>query len=172
MAVVARWHRVKRHAYLLCALLGCGIVSYAAGVRLNHSHSMPWGLYLLQSGPYHRGDIVYACLPPSAAKLAKERGYIDWGMCPERTEPLFKRVLAMEGDTVRIDDKMLTVNAEAIPFPRFERDGENREMPRPPDGARGVWIGSTYNPKSYDSRYFGPIEPQFIKSRAIALWTE
>lgn len=169
---LTRFRALRWPMYLFGALLLVGLALYGiGGYRWNHSTSMPYGLYQLTSEPYARGDIVFTCFPEPAARLAKERGYLGWGLCPGGTEPLFKRVLALSSDAVTLTAKELTVNGTVIPFARIERDANNRQMPHANLSAHGVWVGSTYNRNSYDSRYFGAIDPDLIKSKAVAIWT-
>ena len=35
-----------------------------------------------------------------------------------------------------------------------------------------LWVGSSYNPRSFDSRYFGPIHVTAIKHWLRPIWTE
>ena len=35
-----------------------------------------------------------------------------------------------------------------------------------------VWVASSFNSRSFDSRYFGPISESAIKHRLVPIWTE
>ena len=57
----------------------------------------------------------------------------------------------------------------------IERDGEGRALPHGPLGtftvpAGRVWLVSSYNPYSFDSRYFGPVALSAVRGVARPLW--
>jgi conjugative transfer signal peptidase TraF len=89
-----------------------------------------------------------------------------------------KPVVAVEGDIVQISNKGVTVNSKLLPnsVPR-PIDRENRPLAHWSFGtyrvAMGtVWVISSFNSRSFDSRYFGPIRKSSVRSRLRALITE
>jgi type IV secretory pathway protease TraF len=57
----------------------------------------------------------------------------------------------------------------------LRQDSDGRPLMRVPDGRyvvhRGeVWIVSTFSPRSWDSRYFGPVPTSAIVSALSPVW--
>ena len=74
-----------------------------------------------------------------------------------------KPVVASAGDIVEVSSRGITVNGVLLPntAPKT-KDSKGRPMQPWPSGqyrvsAGFVWVASSYNPWSFDSRYFGPI---------------
>lgn len=136
-----------------------------AGLRVNTSPSMPLGLWRTSalSGLVNRGEAVTACLPEQVARLAMQRQYIGSGDCPDGSTPLVKTVAAIAGDVVRITRHGVAVNGEPIPRSApLARDEAGRPLHAMPPGLYGVapgtvWLLSGHDPRSFDSRYYGPI---------------
>jgi conjugative transfer signal peptidase TraF len=136
----------------------------AIPIRLNLSASLPPGLYLLEPllHPPLPGDLVLACPPPAAAALAHRRGYLGPGSCPGGTRPLGKLVLAAAGDRVHLTAAAITVNGCHLPATASTAaDARGRPLPHPPTGTYllrtgELWLFSLH-PRSFDSRYFGPV---------------
>ena len=89
-----------------------------------------------------------------------------------------KPVVARFGDTVEFSKKGVAVNRRLLPntAPR-ETDTQWRPLQPFPFGLyvveRGtVWVASTYNPRSFDSRYFGPIPESLIRAHLRPLVTQ
>ncbi len=162
---------------LVIVLIGLGITALAwpsvhtpvARIVYNPSDSVPRGWYRIGPADSLRvGGIVLTRLPVDITALAAQRGYL-----PEHI-PLLKRIGAMppqqvciEGHTVRIDgvvvaialktdrrDRLLPVWQQC----RALRDGE-------------LFLLSTTNPASFDSRYFGPVAVSAVIGSAQPLWT-
>lgn len=176
-------HRTKRQDLLLLgvvlAMLGCVVVSVrASGLRIQHTGSLPIGLY--REVPHARavrGAIGVWCLPIGTARWARARGYIGPGGCPGNIEPLGKVVMAREGDTVRLAAAGITVNGVAVPNSRpVARDSRGRPITPAPFGTyvlqrRQVWLGSPYTNRSFDSRYYGPVPATMLLSVVRPVWT-
>jgi type IV secretory pathway protease TraF len=85
-------------------------------------------------------------------------------------------VFAIGGDTITIDSSGLELDGN--PVSRTEplrQDSDGRQLPRVPDGRYvvqpgEVWLVSTYSPRSWDSRYFGPVPVSAIISVLSPLW--
>jgi conjugative transfer signal peptidase TraF len=152
------------------ALLGIG--------RFNTSASLPRGLYLeIPRGwlgrPPARGDLVLACAPAAGGELARRRGYLGNGPCGAGgaggAAALGKVVLATAGDEVAFDEDGLAVNGRAVAASRPEsRDSAGRPLAHHPFGrwrlaAGELWLFAPYHPRSYDSRYFGPVMVEAVR---------
>jgi conjugative transfer signal peptidase TraF len=162
-------------------ILAAGMLANALGLRINLTPSMPVGLYWAQirsTQPLQRDALVLFCPPATRAfQLALSRGYIAPGSCPNHSQALLKPVAAVAGDTVTLTPQGVRVNQTWLSqIPIFSKDSAGRPLPRPPFGqytvrSGEVWLLSTHSPKSYDSRYFGPIVETRITATATPLWT-
>jgi conjugative transfer signal peptidase TraF len=151
------------------------LAAQAAGIRPNISASAPVGLWLDRpiTTPLHRGMMIGVCPPPAVplVRLFSENGTLPYGPCPETNVALLlKPVRALPGDTVRISHGNpamvngipLSNTIAAITLPAWP-DGEYIVQPGE------IWIFSSYNERSFDSRYFGPVSINLVKGEAIPL---
>ncbi|MCW8198747.1 conjugal transfer protein TraF [Verminephrobacter aporrectodeae subsp. tuberculatae] len=159
----------KRH--LGIAALGTVVVvgavipiGHAAGLRLNFTHSAPTGLWRVQAldmAPLKRGELVEVCPPVRPiVQLMADRGYLEPGDCAgTHAGTLLKPVAAVAGDRVRIQPgRPAMVNGRILP--------NTQAIETIPAWAEGsyivapgqVWLFSTYSARSFDSRYFGPVD--------------
>jgi conjugative transfer signal peptidase TraF len=103
---------------------------------------------------------------------ARGRGYLSAGQCEGGYEPLLKPVVAIAGDRVSGTDDGISINRRLIASSRsLNRDSLGRALPSPEAHdvivAKGeVWVISSYNPLSFDSRYFGPVPISRIEGLA------
>jgi conjugative transfer signal peptidase TraF len=141
-------------------------IADAAGIRINHTPSLPMGLWGIEPlhGQPQQGQIVSVCPPDTdILRKARDRGYVSWGRCPGGYEPMLKPVIAIPGDVVRITGRGVTVNGVPVANSvRVVLDSESRHLPALAEGAyqvgaRQVWLLSSHHPRSFDSRYFGPV---------------
>ena len=161
---------------LLLAMLSSGLAvgGYSAGLRWNATPSMPVGIWRVAplQGPAARHQAVAVCLPEAAARLGRERGYLDGGDCPGQAETLIKPVAAIAGDRVAVSDDGISVNgnlvADSKPLPRDDigRPLKSTDKGVYLVGADEVWIISSRDPRSYDSRYGGPVKQTDIRGVA------
>jgi len=148
--------------WLLFLTVGIALLG-STGTRINLSGSPPLGFYRLTAAGIGRGAFVTVCPDPThpAIQLAHERGYLapGWG-CDGEVAPLLKRVLALPGDQVAVQEDGIQVNGQQIErSARLVADRAGRPMPRPAGGtvpAGQVWVLGDA-PASFDSRYFGPV---------------
>lgn len=144
-----------------------------AGLRLNFSPSLPAGLYVKSS----TGPLAEFCPAEPFGSLAIERAYRDPGTCPDHAAPLLKPIVATPGNVVELSQAGIAVNGHLLlntaPLPH---DTKGRPLWSFAPGrylvAPGtVWVASTYNPRSFDSRYFGAISDRDIRARLRPLLT-
>jgi conjugative transfer signal peptidase TraF len=166
---------MKRAVVILCmdiglaALLMPPAVPNRVQIVYNPSDSVPRGWYRI--GPADSlqvGSIVLARLPAPAAALAAQRNYLPAGI------PLLKRIgavapqrVCIDGDLVRIEDMAV---ASVLPV-----DGRGRPLSAWSQCRRlahgELFLLSSTNPASFDSRYFGPIRTSDVIGGAQPIWT-
>ena len=161
---------------LFAALVFC---AHAVGLRINESPSLPIGVWRLSPlrDQVRRDDVVSFCPSDTVAfREAWPRGYLGTGLCEGGYEPLLKPIAAIEGDRVIRTDQGIRINGRLIAnSKRLDHDGSGRPLPgnRVNDVivAKGeVWVISSYNPLSFDSRYFGPVPVSNIEGLARPLF--
>jgi conjugative transfer signal peptidase TraF len=140
-----------------------------ARLRINATPSLPMGLYR-ETNDGHAA-LVEFCPQEPYGRFAAARGYRSVGNCPDGAGPLMKPVVASAGDLVELSGRGIAVNGVLLPntAPR-SMDSKGRPMRSWSQGryrvpAGFVWVASSYNPWSFDSRYFGPIPITLIRSR-------
>jgi conjugative transfer signal peptidase TraF len=162
----------------LASLVTIGGEHGAAGPRINLTSSVPTGLYWYSPGHVHRGELVQACLPVKVAEYAKERGILVNGICKANTEPVVKILAGIPGDTISISRNGVRINGTPWPMSaqrKFDSRGRQVELSVAP-GVYRVPAGSVFlmglNPRSWDSRYFGPVEISDVSGRWTPLLTK
>ena len=171
---------------VLAGLAACGLAALAWAsfvhplprLAYNPSDSVAVGWYRVD--PLHHrpgslprplsvGSIVLTTLPPDAAALAAQRGYL-----PARV-PLLKRVGAVApqevctaGGVVRIDD---VPSATVLPADRWDRPLPSWQQCRLLNSGE-LFLLSVTNPASFDSRYFGPVSASAVIGVAQPVWLE
>jgi conjugative transfer signal peptidase TraF len=164
-------------ATVLCVIAGAALAVSRSGLRIQHTGSLPRGLYREEAGAPVRGAIGMWCLPAGWATWARTRGYLGPGGCPGGTEPVGKVVLATEGDTVVMRERGVWLNRRRVPSSRpLRRDGRGRVLPVASYGlyvlrAEEVWLWSPCTPRSFDSRYFGPVSVRALVALVRPVWT-
>lgn len=154
----------------------CVLFFYFIGpsyVGANFTDSMPRGLYLRTlDTPTQAGSIVAVCLPQTLACFGLNRGYLHVGAdCPCSTQPVLKEVLALTGDEVTVSDAALLVNGSVVPnSARNFVDSKGRLIPRTPQLCYRLlpgtlWLHGNSDPRSWDSRYYGPIRHDSVVDR-------
>jgi conjugative transfer signal peptidase TraF len=127
-----------------------------------------------------RGELVAACLPSNVARFAVSRGYLSVSPiseCPEQAAPVGKLLLALPGDEIEIRPDFVSINGESFAHSgTAQRDGSGRRLPRMSAGqyrvpAGSVWLFGFNDPRSFDSRYYGPLPLSAIRSVAVPLLT-
>ena len=138
-----------------------------SGLRISTSPSVPIGLYRVTSDEL--APLVEFCPVEPYASFAAARGYRPKGNCPDGSSPLMKPLVATAGDRVRVSEHGLEVNGNFVPNTApMPLDTQKRPMAAWPSGnyvvAPGwIWVASSYNARSFDSRYFGPVRTADIR---------
>jgi conjugative transfer signal peptidase TraF len=172
--------RRKMLCVILVAIVPVGIMFAVgtSGLRLNATPSVPTGLYWITSDP--RAEFVEFCPPEPFGTLLIDRQYRARSLlgCRDGGVPLLKTIVARAGDSVEFSSRGIYVNT--IPVPNTApkpQDAAGRPLPHWPFGRyevapNTVWVASSFNSRSFDSRYFGPISEAAIKHHLDAVWTE
>jgi len=134
----------------------------------NRTPSLPLGLYWLTRGHRAgRGDLVAFAVPASVRSLVHERGYLEDGAF------LVKPVAALASDRVCTNGGTLTVNGALLGSIRSS-DVAGRPLPHV-DFCDAIADGQLYvaggDPRSFDSRVFGPIHLSDLQGTVTPLWT-
>jgi conjugative transfer signal peptidase TraF len=143
------------------------------GLRLNLSPSLPLGVYIVTAA----GKLVEFCPSEPFASMAITRGYRARGTCPDGGAPLLKPVVAAPGDVVDVSAAGIAVNNIRVPNTApLAVDSASRPLAHWPFGRYVVapgtsWVASSYHPRSFDSRYFGPLSTEAVRHRLKALLT-
>jgi conjugative transfer signal peptidase TraF len=147
--------------------------TYAVGVRINLTASLPLGLYVRTEQPT---DYIAFCLGGEFEKLALARGYLTPGFCPGGGVPLLKPIVARPGDTVEYSAEGIAVNGMLlVNTAPLQVDHLGRPLEAYPLGAysvpRGEFVvASSYDARSLDSRYFGAVSATSIRYHMAPLW--
>lgn len=181
MTLPPRHHRRLLVSYGVAVLLIGGTLASAkvAGLRVNPTPSMPRGIWQVSriAGPLGRGQIVTVCPPDiKAVRLGAERGYVPPGDCPGGYEALVKPIAAVAGDLVEVSGAGVQVNGHQVDgSAQLDRDSAGRPLRAYPAGAYQVqpgevWLLSGHDPRSFDSRYFGPVAVDGVQGTARPVW--
>lgn len=154
---------VRRWLFAVLWLLLAGILAHGSGLRFNPTPSLPKGLYRIAPGQdVAKGDFVSFCLQGEFADLAKERGYLQAGSCPNDLRPLLKRLAGLPGDYIEAGSLAVrSVDSQRRPMPSLLASGV---IPS------GMALVLADHEGSFDSRYFGlvrldslqRVEPVFL----------
>ena len=175
-------HSRLRARRVLAGLSVCGLaaLAWAAFVHplprlvYNPSDSVAVGWYRVDPRGHGAtsllvGSIVLTRLPADAAALAAQRGYL-----PARI-PLLKRVGAVAPQEVCVLDALVWIDGVPVAAVR-SADRLGRPLPSWPQCRRlqagELFLLSTTNPASFDSRYFGPASTSAVIGVAHPVWLE
>lgn len=145
------------------------------GIRINTSPSLPLGFYIATSDA--TDGLIEFCPAEPFASFALSRGYRDRGSCPDGGAPLLKPTVARQGDVVKFSNRGISVNGKLLPNTQpLAKDTKGRSLRAWPFGSyvvqpHAVWVASSYNRRSFDSRYFGPVSTGSIRAHLRPLLT-
>jgi conjugative transfer signal peptidase TraF len=169
-----RISRIVAASILTAVTIGGSLcLVHANGFRINHTPSVPIGLWRIEAtdSPIRRGQIISFC-PDNTPFFhqALARGWIGYGGCPGGWEPFFKPVIAIDGDRVVVNATGIEVNDQVIPDSTRVVGGIGEIAVGKYVLARDVvWVLS-FHPRSFDSRYFGAIANSHIEGIARPVW--
>src|ERR1700675_1475466 len=172
-------HRLRRAVLRACLLgspLFIGLMAgWVFGIRVNLTPSLPLGFYITSHSS--NAKLVEFCPQGTAASISLSRQYRTAGACPDGGAPLLKPVVAFPGDHVEVSADGIRVNGQLLRNSAGRlRDHLQRPLDPWPDGtyrvAPGtVWVVSSFNSYSFDSRYYGAIPEASIRHHLRPLWT-
>ena len=156
--------------FLLGCLLG-GVAIWMSGLAVNLTPSLPLGLYLrVDRNSVEVGDLVAFCPPEESAEAPRKAGLLIQGSCASGTLPLLKRVTAKGEGLVEVRPTGIYLDGSWIQSPAPEvgltrwRIGRHRLV------RDHLWL-SADRPRSWDSRFFGPIHRDRVLGVYRSLWT-
>jgi conjugative transfer signal peptidase TraF len=154
----------------LAALGWATIATSPPQLIYNASDSVPVGWYrVTPADSLAAGDLVLVHLPPGAMTLAAQRGYLPASV------PLLKTVAAVAPQQVCVRGAQVRVDGQLVAR-RLRWDRQGRALPTWQACRRlagdELFLLSSSNPASFDSRYFGPISVDAVIGRAQPLWLE
>jgi signal peptidase I len=140
---------------------------FAYGLRLPDSFfgmsipGIPWGHYLFDTGPIHRGDVIVFVFPP------------------DPTKDFIKRVIAVGGDTVAVKNAVVYLNGQPMldphahySLPADERTPmsvrDNFGPEKVPPGK--IFVMGDNRDRSYDSRFWGFVPIDNVEGRAFLIY--
>ena len=150
------------------------LVGNIAGMRINTTPSLPRGLYISAGAS---SPLVEFCPVGSVASISTDRGYRVNGSCPDGSSALMKPIIAKPGDHVQLTAAGISVNGRFLANTApLTMDTQHRPLQHFPYGrytvGKGeVWVASSYNFHSFDSRYYGPVSILLISRHLRPLLT-
>ena len=142
-------------------------------ITMNWSPSVPLGIYWLTAdanAPY-----LTFCMSRNVLTEAMAHGYEPLhGSCPGGTSWVLKPNLERAHE-VTFSRAGFVIDGHSLPNTApLARDRFGRALPHYPFGTylvsrKEVWVVSSYNRRSYDSRYFGPVSRSSVVSYARPL---
>jgi conjugative transfer signal peptidase TraF len=166
---------MKRAVVILCMDIGLAALLMPLAIPnhvqlvYNPSDSVPRGWYRIGPADSLQVDsIVLAQLPAHVAALAAQRGYLPTGI------PLLKRIGAVAPQRVCVDGTSVHIDDMAVATVKHA-DGLGRPLSAWQQCRRlahgELFLLSSTNPASFDSRYFGPIRASDVIGSAQPIWT-
>lgn len=142
------------------------LLNFPPLIVFNGSASAPIGFYRVRIRDIERGDLVLVRTPESIGKLLAERRYLPPSV------PLIKRVAGLPGDEICRRQADISINGSNVAT-ALRQDNEGHSMP--------VWSGCRclgegeffflqHHPRSFDSRYFGPVRAEQVIGIIEPLW--
>lgn len=137
---------------------------YQQGYRFNISKSYPRGIYKsFSKKTIEHGDMLMFCPEDTPLmQTALKRGYVLRGYCKGGFYPLLKKVAALPGDRVEVNDYVYINGKKMQKSKLYKNDPNGNPLPRTKDSNLTVpknymFLLSDYHELSFDSRYLGVI---------------
>jgi len=178
-----RWRKALKRLSKLTALISLILLALLSGLhftgaRFNPSKSVAVGLYWEVDKPIEKGAYVLVCPPDTEIfQLAKQRGYLTAGFCPNNYSGMMKFVAAATGDIIRISPKGIEVNQKLLAHSKpLKNDPGGRsltlfELNNYRLNENELLLIGNVSPASFDSRYFGLIDRAQIQGVVKPIWT-
>ena len=126
-----------------------------------HPPGIPYGKYLFNLEPIHRGDVVVFVFPP------------------DPTKDFIKRVVALGGDTVEVKGRAVFVNGvkQDDPHAYYQTGPEAASTTTPkdtfgpvkvPEGQ--IFVMGDNRDRSYDSRFWGFVDHDKVEGKALVIY--
>ena len=177
IARILRWVASLRFVFVSLGALAIAVMLLwtGFGVVFNYTHSAPFGLYREQfdseAAIHGPAPYVFFCPDRRWSSMHGEPNYRDpMRTCPDGFSPLIKPVVAWPGDFVSVSADGISVNGHLLKNSApIERDSKGQQL-RPfaageyTVGPKELWVVSSFSPRSFDSRYFGPIPLKSVHS--------
>jgi conjugative transfer signal peptidase TraF len=156
--------RITLLVWAIALLLWSAVrIGGGAGLSINVTPSMPIGLWIVRPLTVEPArDMIVAICAEGGLPTEELRS------CPGDHPPLLKPVAAIPGDHVSVSEGGISVNGKSFNNSRALPVAGVPAMPlghyTVADGE--VWVIATGHPRSYDSRYLGPLPISNIRGRA------
>ena len=130
------------------------------------THSLPYGIYIRDSGSPQRGDYAATCLTPQIAQYGIEKHYLAEGNCDTGIVFVLKIIKGIPGDFFSVSDGFLRLNGNAYTVMR--KDSSGKPLAVFCNQKKGIIqkgnyiLLSNFVKNSWDSRYWGPVGIQFL----------
>ena len=177
IARILRWVASLRVAFVSLGALAIAVMLLwtGFGVVFNYTHSAPFGLYREQfdseAAIHGPAPYVFFCPDRRWSSMHGEPNYRDpMRTCPDGFSPLIKPVVAWPGDLVSVSANGISVNGQMLKNSApIERDSKGQQLHTFAAGEyrvgpKELWVVSSFSPRSFDSRYFGPIPLKSVHS--------
>ncbi len=139
----------------------CVLIPKRKFIYINNTDSLPLGLYVLSNEKIELGKYVVFSKPDNLNKIQR-----NWIL---GNASFLKQISAIPGDTVCIQKNTVLINGkETGTVKTVDRNGE--ELPKILKNTfcrklnKGEFWTATHHPNSFDSRYYGPVKIDQLKT--------
>lgn len=164
-------------AIFLISTIATGSLFHSMGFRINLTESIPVGLYRITgTEPLKNAYVIFCPDDRQTFRLAKNRGYIDYGLNCNGYGYLMKKVVAVSGDILSVTIEGFFVNQRLISYSKPKpMDGTNRALPQwramnYPLQENEVMTMTSQSEWSFDGRYYGLVHTRQIKGVINPIW--
>jgi len=139
-------------------------------IRINYTSSMQKGIYFITDKEPTLGDIVTVCLPNKISQFGLARNYLSHGKCHSGSVPVVKRIAAQKDDLVEVKQNAVYINGYELPRSKvLNKDKEGRALLSVVGqnfllDRNQYWLFGEGSSRSWDSRYYGPIDVKNIRN--------
>jgi conjugative transfer signal peptidase TraF len=158
---------MKMIRWLLLILFGLIFLNFTHIVYFNiFTHSLPYGIYMRIKGTPQRGDYAASCLTEEIAQYGINRRYLEQGSCNTGTVRILKIIKGLPGDHFVFKNGFLELNGYVYPIMNKDSSGRTlkffyKQQESVLDRGKYILLSDFVN-NSWDSRYWGPVNIQFL----------